>query len=327
MFINRHFLKLPDKRQFYINIDFLLLLNNSKHLKRTNNFLYQIGGISIWIRTDSPVEKDIFEARFEKFTASESGSRDLVIIDHHFSLPTLPDLDIGTKIYDTPPWVIYCNDDSWIYKGVVRDSQKTSIYKIGIFNQAHTIGRIYTEGEKVLNTPGWDSLTLFPSDQILLARLFADRQGCIFHAAGMIIDEQGFLFAGHSGAGKSTLATMLREHGEILCDDRIIVRRWPDGFKVHGTWSHGDVPDVSPNSAPLRAIFLLEQASHNRLVPVEDRKEIVRRLPFLIVKPLVTADWWEKTLDLVGQIAREVPVYRLQFDRSGRVIETIRSLL
>ncbi len=87
------------------------------------------------------------------------------------------------------------------------------------------------------------------------------------------------------------------------------------------------MPVVSPKSAPLRAVFLLEQAPENKLVPIVDKKEIVRNLPFFVVKPLVTKDWWEKTLDLVGALAREVPVYRLRFDKSGRIIEVLRSLL
>jgi hypothetical protein len=177
----------------------------------------------------------------------------------------------------------------------------------------------------------WDepltSLTRFPTDQIIFTRVLADIQGCILHCAGMILDGHGFAFAGHSEAGKSTTVEMLRPHGEILCDDRNILRRYPDGWRIYGTWSHGDVPDVSPNSAPLRAILLLEQAPFNRLTRITDRREIVRRLPFLIVKPLVDAGWWEKTLDLVGHIAREVPVYRLQFDRSGEVWEVLRELI
>ena len=39
--------------------------------------------------------------------------------------------------------------------------------------------------------------------------------------------------------------------GEVLCDDRNIVRRSPGGFRVYGTWSHGEVPIVSSASAPL----------------------------------------------------------------------------
>ena len=59
------------------------------------------------------------------------------------------------------------------------------------------------------------------------------------------------LFVGHSEAGKSTIVKMLKGQAKILCDDRIIVRKWPEGFRIHGTWGHGEVPDVSPDSAPL----------------------------------------------------------------------------
>ncbi len=57
------------------------------------------------------------------------------------------------------------------------------------------------------------------------------------------------------------------------------------------------------------------------------RQKVIRNLPQFIVRPLVTKDWWEKTLDLVGQISGEVPVYRLRFDQSGKVIDVLRSLL
>ena len=119
---------------------------------------------------------------------------------------------------------------------------------------------------------------------------------------------------------------MLQDEGEILCDDRIIVRRWPHGFKIHGTWSHGDVPHVSAAAAPLRAILFLEKAKSNRLIPIEDSQEKLQRLLPLLIKPLVTADWWEKTLAVVEKLVREVPAYRMQFDKSGRIKEIIRKL-
>jgi len=45
------------------------------------------------------------------------------------------------------------------------------------------------------------------------------------------------------------------------------------------------------------------------------------------VKSLVTADWWEKILALIENMAQEVPAYRLQFDKSGRINDTIGKLL
>jgi hypothetical protein len=213
-----------------------------------------------------------------------------------------------------------------MYLGIAPKLDDTTLHRVVFFNYDHTVAHIHNPDEEIFRQGNLNSLSLFPTDQIWLARVLADRQGCILHAAGMILNTQGFLFVGHSEAGKSTIVTMLQDEGEILCDDRMIVRRWPEGFRIHGTWSHGDVPIVSPNSAPLRAILLLEQTAQNRLIPITDRREIVRSLPLFVVKPLVTADWWEKILDLVGNIAREVPVYRLQFDKSGGVRQILKSL-
>ena len=167
--------------------------------------------------------------------------------------------------------------------------------------------------------------------------MLADRQGCYLHSSGAILDGQGLLFVGHSEAGKSTISKMLQGQMEVLCDDRNIVRKHPpppragegwgggEGFWVYGTWSHGEWPVVSASSAPLRAILFLEKAPENRLVLLEDRREILRRLLACLIKPFVTADWWEKTLTLVERIAREVPCYILRFDKSGGVVEVLRA--
>jgi hypothetical protein len=165
-----------------------------------------------------------------------------------------------------------------------------------------------------------------PTDQILLAQLLADRDGCFLHAAGVALDGKGFLFVGHSDAGKSTTSLLLRERGTILCDDRIIVRRYRDGFRACGTWSHGDVPDVSPAIVPLRALLFLEQAPENRLVPLVDRHEVMARLTACVIRPLVTADWWEKTMDVLEALSHEVPCYVLRFDRGGGMIPLLEAL-
>ena len=116
------------------------------------------------------------------------------------------------------------------------------------------------------------------------------------------------------------------EKATILCDDRIIVRRWPEGFRIYGTWNHGDVPDVSADSAPLKAVMFLEQSKENRLVPLTDSKEMMKRYLACLIKPLVTADWWDKMLLLIEQLMQEVPCYIMKFDKSGRVVELLEQL-
>jgi hypothetical protein len=140
------------------------------------------------------------------------------------------------------------------------------------------------------------------------------------------LEGKGLLFVGHSEAGKSTMAMMLKGKAEILCDDRMIIRKQPEGFKIYGTWSHGDVPEISANSAPLRAIMFLEKADANRIIPLGDKKEITKRLLSCLIKPFVTTDWWEKTLALIEKISAQVPCYLLRFDKSGKVVDVLKGL-
>jgi hypothetical protein len=120
---------------------------------------------------------------------------------------------------------------------------------------------------------------------------------------------------------------MLQDKAEILCDDRNIVRRWPEGWRVHGTWSHGEVPQVSSASAPLGAIFFLHKSDRNRLAPVENHLQILGRLFACLIRPLVTAHWWEKMLDLLDILAREIPCYQMEFDQSGGIVGELEELV
>ena len=169
-------------------------------------------------------------------------------------------------------------------------------------------------------------MTMFPSDQILLARILADREGFYLHSCGVNFEGKGLLFVGHSEAGKSTMATMLKGKAGILCDDRIIIRKRAEGFRIYGTWSHGDVPDVSANSAPLTAIMFLEKAEENKIIPITDKKEAAKRILTCLIRPFVTVDWWDKTLLVVDKVVKAVPCYILKFDKSPEVVNILRKL-
>ncbi|NQU17889.1 MAG: radical SAM protein [Candidatus Saganbacteria bacterium] len=300
-------------------------LFNKNWIKKHRRY-FRVADITIQIEMDIPFSEDFFKPKFKIFEVDGPGE-DTVSISHHFSLPDLEGFDLGQKIYQKPPWAIYKKNSSWIYL-CISPNPENSIQGVVVFNRDHSKARIYHDSAKkpqVLEG-NWPSITFLPSDQIIIARLLADRQGCYFHSSGLILNGKGFLFAGYSGAGKSTISLMLQNHAEILCDDRIIVKKQKKGFHIFGTWSHGDVPDISAKSIPLHAIMFLEQAQDNRLVQITDRKEIRKRLLAFLIKPLVTKDWWEKMLTLIEKISFEVPCYIMKFDKSGAIVKELKSL-
>jgi hypothetical protein len=296
---------------------------------------WEIAGITVQVDSDLPITDSTFDKRFRSFRVDGPGD-DTVVIRHHFGLPkVVPGRDAsdpGREVYRKPPWAIYRTAESWIYHGIAVDADDASLHCVAVFSADHSCGDVYNTGvyEQAWLDGGLTSLTMFPSDQILLARLVADREGCFLHSAALKIDGQGFVFVGHSDAGKSTTIELVRgtlgERAEILCDDRNIVRRWPDGLRVHGTWSRGDVPDVSSASATLRAILFLQQHEWNEIVPLADRKQIWQRLLATLIKPMVTAEWWHKEMDLLERVVAEVPCYAMRFDKSGAIVADLERL-
>jgi hypothetical protein len=165
---------------------------------------------------------------------------------------------------------------------------------LAVFNDDHSLGAIYANRKDQFLKGQLSSLTLFPTDQILLACILADRNACIFHSAAITMNKNGLLFLGDSEAGKTTIAAMLESKAEIICDERNIVRRWLEGFRIHATRMHSKIPVVSSSSGPLNAIMFLRKSNRNCINPISNRREILRNLLKYVVKSLVTADWWNK---------------------------------
>jgi MoaA/NifB/PqqE/SkfB family radical SAM enzyme len=283
---------------------------------------YRIAGITLRVESDLPFAADTYQDKLAPFAVDGPGP-DTVRIRHRFGLPDLRRLTAGEVVYARPPWIIRRNGEAWHYLGVMDLDAPDEMHLAAVFSRDYARGTIYHASEHPFRRGRADALTLFPTDQILVSQLLLDRGGCYLHAAGVILDGRGFLFLGHSGAGKSTLVKMLKDRAEILCDDRVIVRKGPEGMSVHGSWSHGEVPHVSPSSAPLEAIFFLEKSSRNHIRQPDARPSLASRLASCLIKPLVSPAWWAKSLELVDEISRAVPCLSLEFDQTGRIVKEL----
>lgn len=289
---------------------------------------FAAAGITVAVQADLPITSETFSEKFWPFRVSGPGD-DAIVLRHHFTIPPdRPEPEDSNVVFRHHSLTVFPLGDAWIYDRQLTESAgKRRVYHAE-FSADHLRADIYHAHDRRWCAGDIEALTLFTTDQMLLARLLADRHGCMVHAAGMELWGGGFLFIGHAGAGKSTTVSMLREHGQVLCDDRSILRRTPDGYRVYGNWcqNFSKVTELSAASAPLRALCFIEQAETNRAIPLTDPREVLGRLLPRVVKPLVTRDWWEKTLATVEDLLHTVPAYRLQRDLSGRVVEVLRAL-
>lgn len=289
---------------------------------------YQIAGMTIGVSADLEITDDTFAGKFSQFEVS-SPVGELIRVHHHFSLPSLEEVDLGEEIRGTAPWLVYRRKDDWLYVLVDDDEAGRHVRRVAVFTHDYMGCRVYG-GQRIKElfpTGHFIALALLVTDQILLAPILGDRQACYVHSSGAIFHDKGLLFVGHSQAGKSTAAGLLPADAELLCDDRNIIRRWPEGFRVHGTWSHGTLPIVSPSSAPLAAIIFLRHARRNRLERITDIRGIAGELLPCVIRPLITNEWWGKTLDLFESVAREVSCFTLEFDKSGQMWPLLEALV
>jgi MoaA/NifB/PqqE/SkfB family radical SAM enzyme len=299
--------------------------------KENHRKYFQIAGITVRVESDLDMSKIKFKDELKTFEVTGPGE-DNVTFRHYFELPDLTGKDLGIELYRKAPWAISKKNGAWFYRGISPTSGDLSLHRVAVFNESHTRATIYNRpgDEARIIKDGWQSLSHFPTDQIWLGPLLADRNAVLIHSAAAIVNGHGLVFVGHSEAGKSTTMEMLKtarkEDGlntEILCDDRNVIRKWPDGWLVHGTWSHGTTADVSPSSAPLSVILFIKQDTVNSIDPLADKKAIWKSLLATLIRPMVTAEWWQKELDILERIVAEIPCFTMRFDKSGAIIDKI----
>jgi hypothetical protein len=153
----------------------------------------------------------------------------------------------------------------------------------------------------------------YPLLEYIVARLLARHDGALIHASTAIVDDGAYVFVGHSGAGKSTMASIAEAEGaRIPTDDRTILTA-RDGLPMAwGTPWHGSLIRKSPEGAPLRGLYLLQQAKDDRREPLP-RSRAVKELFVRLIQPRLHPAEVQQTLEVLERIVERVPVAILHF--------------
>ena len=164
----------------------------------------------------------------------------------------------------------------------------------------------------------------YPLDQILLMNYLARHDGVIIHAAGWALNGSGWVFPGKSGAGKTTLARCLssRKRGQLLSDDRIVIRRTGQTFRMYGTPWPGEGGYAVNRGVELNRLVFLSKGPVNKMMALEPAATVSRLMPVLSVP------WYDKEkvaalMAFCDLLIKRVPAYELTFRADSSVVDFI----
>ena len=188
---------------------------------------------------------------------------------------------------------------------------------------------------KVINM--WSSLKV-------IYRHYINQNGGPIHAAFAEFNGKGIFIAASGGTGKSTCSRRLPDYWKALSDDTaLIVRDKSNNFRVHPMptwsdhlWSRKFSTFNSSYSIPLSALFFLEQAPIDEVIPLS--KAIATQRVFESLKQ-VWDSYWEreeksvknamvtKLFNTACDIAARTPCYTLKATLYGKFWEEIEKVL
>jgi hypothetical protein len=160
--------------------------------------------------------------------------------------------------------------------------------------------------------------------RILHSLILAERGGFLLHAASAICDGQAYLFSGVSGAGKTTMTRLAPPDVTLLTDEISYLRPTADGYAAFGTPFAGELARSGENcSAPISALFFLEQGPDNRIDELSST-QAVRRLMRNILFFAEDPELVNKLFATACNFVSKVPVRRLTFYPDAKVWEDVR---
>jgi len=226
-------------------------------------------------------------------------------------------LDDGIKAFESPPiWSLYRSPSglSFHIYDAYPDLRRTLFIP-----PAGRDARLDFSGSD------WDPFA-GPAMELLLITVLADCEGVVLHGCGIDAGGRGIVFAGESGAGKTTLSRLWfeEEGGEILSDDRVIVRRQDGGFRLYGTPWHGEACFAAPGGVPLERIYFIRHGRRNHASNMS-AAGVVRELLKCSFPPFWDASGMRAALEFFDALAGAVPCEELSFTPERAVIDFVLS--
>ena len=272
-----------------------LLMEPTRSSSTSHQVVIEVGGVPIGLETTDPGFVHLLHGRYGDYVKPGAAS------EFSFHMELAPP-DLSNPDADAEVWL---EDGEWrMERGDFRAR----------WNPRTRQGRI----RQSANPYSIDSVL-----RIVHTLVLARNGGFLLHASSGIRNGKAFLFSGLSEAGKTTMARLAPPDVTLLTDEASYVRKAAAGYMAHGTPFAGEFGEPGKNvSAPIAAVYLLEKAAENSIVPVEPAAA-VRRLMRNVLFFAHDAELVRLVFESVCAFVAAVPVYQLSFYPDQRVWELI----
>jgi hypothetical protein len=153
-----------------------------------------------------------------------------------------------------------------------------------------------------------------------------NHQGFILHSSFISWQNNGILFTAPSGTGKSTQADLWKkyEDADIYNGDRTIIRKIDGKYYGFGSPYAGSSGIYRNESAPIKAIVVIEQGPDNVIRRLHGREAF---LPLFRETLMNTwnKEYMEKMTDLLMDVACQIPVYHLSCRPDQGAVNTVKN--
>lgn len=245
-----------------------------------------IAEFTVALRTDAATAATLRQ-RYAGFIDAATGSPDLVLDVHAMPgsrfRPIVPHTAIALEIAYQSPHLTFT---SHFEQGAIDFSAGTGTLTIAPGSTLENFLRV-----------AWAWLCLL-------------HDGIILHASAVVRRGAGIVFCGMSGAGKSTIATLSQPFGAVLSEDMAVIRRGTRGCTLYATPFRGT--DAAPQRVPLRALFLLRQATQHAIEPIHSAAAVAQ---LAACAPFANAasGMGVTVLTACHRLATTVPIAQLSF--------------
>jgi hypothetical protein len=158
-----------------------------------------------------------------------------------------------------------------------------------------------------------------------LAWMLPSRGGALLHAAGLVIEDRGFVLVGAEGTGKSTWARLGEEAGgKVVSDDLVLLDPAHGGYDLLGApFRSTHRTTMLKGRWPLAAVLFPDHGDRPKLEPVPAllaKARIAANLTF--IADAVECD--ERVPALIERLHRSVPCAELTFAPEIGFVELLR---